>query len=85
MGVGTYLERFAAKFCVEPRRECLKIFYGDPFGDIFVLNWVDQGSGASPKIGDHHRSSVRVRVRVGGFRSQLVHFFLDLDLDISFV
>ena len=47
MGVGTYLERFAAKFCVEPRRECLKIFYGDPFGDIFGLNWVDQGSGAS--------------------------------------
>ena len=47
MGVGTYLERFAAKFCVEPRRECPEIFYGDPFGDIFVLNWVDQGSGAS--------------------------------------
>ena len=62
MGVGTYLERFAAKFCVEPRRECLNIFYGDPFGDIFVLNWVDQGSGASSFT-----------------------FFLDLDLDISFV
>ena len=47
MGVGTYLERFAAKFCVEPRRECLKIFYGDPFGAKFVPNWVDRGSGAS--------------------------------------
>ena len=47
MGVGTYLERFAAKFCVEPRRECLKIFYGDPFGAIFVPNWLGQGSGAS--------------------------------------
>ena len=47
MGVGTYLERFSAKFFVEPRRECLKIFYGDPFGVIFVLKWVDQGSGAS--------------------------------------
>ena len=47
MGVGTYLERFAAKFCVEPRRECLKIFYGDPFGAKFVPNWLGQGSGAS--------------------------------------
>ena len=47
MGVGTYLERFAAKFCVEPRRECPKIFYGDPFGAIFVPNWVGQGFGAS--------------------------------------
>ena len=47
MAVGTPLERFAAKFCVEPRRECPKIFYGDPFGAIFVPNWVGQGSGAS--------------------------------------
>ena len=47
MGVGTPLERFAAKFCVEPRRECPKIFYGDPFGAIFVPNGVGQGSGAS--------------------------------------
>ena len=47
MGVGTPLERFAAKFCAEPRRECPEIFYGDPFGDIFVLNWGGQGSGAS--------------------------------------
>ena len=47
MGVGTYLERFAAKFCVEPRRECPEIFYGDPFGDIFVLIGLGQGSGAS--------------------------------------
>ena len=53
MGVGTYLERFAAKFCVEPRRECLKIFYGDPFGDIFVPDWVGQGSGASSFTLDH--------------------------------
>ena len=27
--------------------EPLKIFYGDPFGDIFVLHWGGQGSGAS--------------------------------------
>ena len=47
MGVGTPLEGFAAKFCVEPRGECPEIFYGDPVGDIFVLNWVGQGSGAS--------------------------------------
>ena len=47
MGVGTYLERFAAKFCVEPRRECLEIFYGDPFGAKFVPNWLGQGSGTS--------------------------------------
>ena len=47
MGVGTPLERFAAKFCVEPRREWSKIFYGDPFGHIFVPNWVGRGSGAS--------------------------------------
>ena len=47
MGVGTYLERFAAKFCVEPRRECPEIFYGDPFGAKFVPNWLGQGSGAS--------------------------------------
>ena len=47
MGVGTPLERFAAKFCAEPRRECPEIFYGDPFGDIFVPIGVGQGSGAS--------------------------------------
>ena len=47
MRVGTPLEKFAAKFCVEPRRECLKIFYGDPLGAKLVLNWLGQGSGAS--------------------------------------
>ena len=47
MGVGTPLERFAAKFCAEPRQECPEIFYGDPVGEFFVLFGVGQGSGAS--------------------------------------
>ena len=44
MGVGTHLERFAAKFCAEPRRERPDIFCGDPFGDILVPVGVGQDS-----------------------------------------
>ena len=46
MGVGTPLERFAAKFCADPLK-MPEIFYGDPLGDIFVPIGVGQGSGAS--------------------------------------
>ena len=47
MGVGTPLERFAAKFCAISRDKCPEIFYGDPFRDIFVPKGVGQRSGAS--------------------------------------
>ena len=33
---GAYLERFAANFCVEPRRKYAESFYSDPFGGDFV-------------------------------------------------
>ena len=82
MGVGTYLERFAAKFCVEPRRECLKIFYGDPFGAKFVPNWLGQGSGASSFT--FFLDLVLVLDLVLDLDLDM-DMDLDLDLDISFV
>ena len=47
MGVGTYLERFAAKFCAISRRKYPEIFYGDPFHEDFGPDGVGQRSGAS--------------------------------------
>ena len=47
MGVGTHLERFAAFWNPRSSGEWSKSSYGDPFGAIFVPNWVGQGSGAS--------------------------------------
>ena len=47
MGVGTPLERFAAKFCAISRRKYPEIFYGDPFHEDFVPEWVHEGSGSS--------------------------------------
>ena len=39
--------KFAAKFLKISRRECLKIFYGDPFGEDFLQIGVPEGSGPS--------------------------------------
>ena len=47
MGVGTYLERFAAFLNPRNRSEWSEIFFLDPFGEDFVPNWLGQGSGAS--------------------------------------
>ena len=48
---GTPLERFAMKFCAEPRSKCSEIFYGDPFGEDFVPNLASESGPAASKSG----------------------------------